>query len=81
MKESTTYQEIVAEGRVEGRVEALQEVLLELATRRFGSPSQAAQNAVRAIRSEERLRSLLLDVSAKSTWDELLSITARPRTP
>lgn len=89
MKESTTYQEIVAEGegkgraegRVEGRVEALQEVLLELAAREFGPPSQTIQNAVRSLRSEEQLRSLLLDVAARSSWDELLSSGTRHRAP
>src|SRR5207245_484688 len=60
MKESSTYQAILAEGRTEGRtegrIEALQETLLRLGRRRFNdSPGEAVQAAIRAITDEGRL--------------------------
>jgi predicted transposase YdaD len=76
MKESTTYQAILREGRAEGlaegRGEEAQAILLRQGTKRFGVPSEEARSALEAITAIERLEALterLLDVES---WDELL---------
>src|SRR5207244_2379033 len=51
MRESTTYQKILRDGRVEGE----QKLLLLLGTQRFGQPSEAAVAAVEGIRDIDRL--------------------------
>jgi predicted transposase YdaD len=77
MKESSTYQAILAEGRAEGRAEGqaveARKILLRQGTKRFGSPDARTQSAIEAISDVERLEQLterLLDVSS---WDELLA--------
>ena len=77
MKESTTYQAILAEGRAEGRAEGqaveARKILLRQGSKRFGPPDARARAAVEAITDIDRLEKLterLLDVSS---WDELLA--------
>lgn len=68
MHESDTYQMILEEGETRG----LHRTLLSLGRKRFGEPSQAAQDTLLGITNIERLRRLserLLDVT---TWQELL---------
>jgi predicted transposase YdaD len=76
MRESTTYQAILEEGRVEGRAEgraeALRQTLLRQGQKRFGKPSKAVRKAVLALQDVSRLEELterLLDVAS---WKELL---------
>lgn len=69
MKESSAYQIILEEGRIE----ALQKTLLRLGRRKFGAPGKAVQGAIRAITDEARLERLterLLDVGS---WQDLLA--------
>jgi len=90
MKESVTYQAIVAEGLAEGRARGLAEglaegecrearkLLLRLGRKRLGPPDRAMRAAVEAIAELPRLEELterLLDVGS---WQELLA-PARPR--
>lgn len=81
MRESVTYQAILAEGREEGREEgALQgritearRILLLQGSKRFGSPSEetlSALDRITQIEQMEQLLALLLDVES---WAELLS--------
>lgn len=87
MRESSTYQAILDEGRVEGRVEGRAEgvvegrveearaILLRQGRKRFGVPDERVQRTLEGISSRERLEELserLLDVA---TWDELLAET------
>jgi Domain of unknown function (DUF4351) len=68
MKESSTYQAILDEGRAEG----VRKVLMRLGTRRFGPPDAPTRAAIEAITRPSRLERLserLLDVSS---WEELL---------
>jgi hypothetical protein len=70
MRESTTYQKILRDGRVEGK----QELLLRLGTKRFGQPDAATSASIEAIRDIDRLEALgdrLLDPVVES-WDDLL---------
>jgi hypothetical protein len=70
MKESSTYQAIVAEASAD---EARQ-FLLRLGRKRLGPPSETVANAVRAIADVKRLERIgerLLDVKS---WEELLGL-------
>jgi predicted transposase YdaD len=69
MRESTTYQAILREGRAEG----IQQALLIQGRKRFGAPDVATQDAVKAVTDVaklERMTERLLDVS---TWQDLLA--------
>jgi len=73
MRESSTYQAILTEGRVEGRVEEARTMLLRQGRKRFGPPDPHVQTALERIDNRERLEELgerLLDVF---TWNELLA--------
>jgi predicted transposase YdaD len=77
MKESSTYQAILAEGRTEGRtegrIEALQRTLLRQGRQQFHSqPSEAVQATIQAIRDEGRLERMTERLLVASSWNELL---------
>jgi len=65
MKESVTYQAILAEG--------VRDVILRQGVKRFGAPSAQAQAALAAITSVERLEQLAERLLEVETWDELLA--------
>jgi predicted transposase YdaD len=70
MKESTTYQAILREGRVEGE----QRMLVLLGEDRFGAPDESTRIAIEGIRDLEHLERLsrrLLDPNING-WEELL---------
>jgi len=72
MRESSTYQAILDEGRVEGRVEEARALLIHLGTRRFGPPDARTRGTLELVCDPDRLDGWckrLLDVSG---WDELL---------
>jgi hypothetical protein len=78
MRESTTYQAILREGRQEGiivgRIEEGQQVLLRLGTKRPGPPDAATVAAIESIQDLDRLGALLdriLDTDIRG-WDHLL---------
>src|SRR5262249_25063201 len=84
MKESTTYQAIVAEGlaegRVQGRAEEARRVLLLPGGGQVRAPADATTRAaVEAIGEVERLEELIRRVSRVGSWQELLAAAARPR--
>jgi hypothetical protein len=69
MKESSTYQAILDEGRAEG----VRKVLLLLGGKKLGPPDARTRAAIEAITAPDRLERLtgrLLDVSS---WEELLT--------
>jgi predicted transposase YdaD len=86
MKESSTYQAILDEGRAEGRAkgqtegqtEALQKVLLRQGRQRFGPPTEAQQAGLIATREVERLERLTDRLLVVSNWQELLLIPDGP---
>jgi predicted transposase YdaD len=78
MKESVTYQAIVAEGA--------RRVLLATAEERFGRPNAAARSALEAVEEPEKLEELARQVQRANSWEELLGLPARrprnkPRKP
>jgi hypothetical protein len=77
MRDSSTYQAILDEGRVEGRAEGRADearaLLVHLGTRRFGPSDASTQRALAAVQDPEQLDRWcrrLLDVSS---WTELLT--------
>ena len=69
MKESSTYQAILAEGRIE----AIKETLLRQGRKRFRSrPSESVQAAIEAINDEGRLKRMTERLLIVSSWHELL---------
>ena len=85
MKESTTYQAIKEEGRLEGRQEGrlegreegrreeVRRLLLRLGKLQFGtSPTPEQETMIEAITETDRLEELLLRAGRVGTWIELL---------
>jgi predicted transposase YdaD len=77
MRESATYQKILAEGvgegRVEGRLEGERRMLLRLGTNRFGEPSEVVRTTIEGITQLERLETLGLRLFSVESWAELLA--------
>ena len=80
MRDSTTYQAILDEGRDEGRVEGelkgraeeARQMLLRLGRKRLGKPKQKAIDAVRSLDDVNRLELLIERLLEVNTWQELL---------
>jgi hypothetical protein len=73
MKESVTYQAIVAEGRSEGAREELRKVLLSLGEERFRAPAPDwAATALEQIDSLEQLEALAKKILRVESWTDLL---------
>jgi hypothetical protein len=69
MRESTTYQAILEEGRIEGE----RRTLLRQATRRFGAPDAATRARVETVADTAMLDTLLDRVLTATGWDDLLA--------
>jgi predicted transposase YdaD len=86
MKESTTYQAILqegravglAEGRAEGQVQEARAILVALGSELFGSPDAATQAALEAITEEPRLRALIFGLRTAKSWENLLQTPGSP---
>ncbi|OWK45390.1 hypothetical protein [Fimbriiglobus ruber] len=83
MRESSTYQAILAEGREEGRekgreegIVALQNTLHSLGQNKFGRPDTRALQTIREIHDLARLQELCAHVATVGSWDELLAAPA-----
>ncbi|MCC7370165.1 MAG: Rpn family recombination-promoting nuclease/putative transposase [Chloroflexi bacterium] len=80
MRESTTYQAILREGREEGqrlgeelgRAREARRTLLRQGARRFGEPSTDIVSAIENIADLDRLETLLLDLLTAESWSDLL---------
>jgi predicted transposase YdaD len=78
MKESTTYQSILTEGRQEGesmgRVREAPRILRLQGMRRFGAPSPAIEAVLEAIDDVDRLEALSVRIVEPDLqgWDDLL---------
>jgi predicted transposase YdaD len=69
MRESTTYQEILDEGKADGK----QDDLIKLGTKRFGQPDAETVARINSIEDLGRLDALLLRLLDVNGWDELLA--------
>jgi hypothetical protein len=72
MKESTTYQAIVREGREEGRTEEARRMLLLQGETKFGRDA-AARAQIEGIADLARLEELGVRIVKASSWEELLA--------
>jgi predicted transposase YdaD len=81
MKESSTYQAILDEGRAE----EARKILVRLGSPHFGAPDAAVMAALEGITDLGRLEDLIaqMPASAKASWEDLLGLPAprqsRPR--
>lgn len=73
MRESSTYQMILEEGRVEGQVAEARRLVLELGTDKFGPPDETVRFAVERLDSLELLHRLARGVLRASSWEGLLA--------
>jgi predicted transposase YdaD len=77
MKESSTYQAILEEGRSEGRSEGslaeARRLLLLQGTARFGPPDEPTRAAIEGMSSIELLEPLSIRLLKVSSWHELLA--------
>jgi predicted transposase YdaD len=78
MKESVTYQTILAEGKAEGKIEGLRDLLLHLAGKRFGKVDPMLRGWVQSLADRDYLTRLIERVYEAADWNDLLS-TPRPR--
>jgi Domain of unknown function (DUF4351) len=72
MKESTTYQAILREGKAEGRLEEAKRILLRQGRKRFGHPKAAVKSKIDAIADLAQLERLSDRVLDANSWDELI---------
>jgi hypothetical protein len=77
MRESSTYQAILDEGREEGQVQgALREarkILLRQGGHKFGKPEPAVETAIQAITDLDRLERMSDRLLTVTTWHDLLT--------
>jgi predicted transposase YdaD len=74
MRESTTYQAILEEGREEGRIEEARRFLLRLGTKQLGPPAATTVAALEQVQDLSRFEALadrILDADIHG-WDDLL---------
>jgi hypothetical protein len=75
MRESVTYQAIVAEGALE----EAQKMLFLVGSKPFGRPDRATRAAVQALGDLRRLEELAQRIFEVRSWQELLDQPTRPR--
>jgi hypothetical protein len=73
MRESSGYQIILDEGRVE----EAQKIIRRLASKRLGSPDQTAESTLRAIDDLERLERISDRLNEAADWQDLLATPCR----
>jgi predicted transposase YdaD len=81
MKESSTYQAILregraegkGEGRAEGKAEEAKRILLSLGRKRFGAPKAEIKQAIGTINDLDRLEQLTVRLLEANNWDELVA--------
>jgi predicted transposase YdaD len=78
MRESSTYQAILEEGREEGEVRGARRVVLALGTNKFGAPDAATVATLERLNDPDVLERLAISVHLTSPWQELLAtVTGR----
>jgi predicted transposase YdaD len=75
MKESTTYQAIVREGRAD----EARRILLRLGEQKFGPPDATTRSALEAVNEVAQLEDLADRLLRVDTWEQLLTPPARRR--
>lgn len=75
MKESSTYQAILEEGRSEGALAEAKKLLRALGSRRFGEPDSQTVAAIERIGELALLEDLCNRLDSARSWQELLRPT------
>lgn len=73
MKESSTYQMILAEGAEQGKAEEARSLLMLLGRKRFGAPDPGVQSTIERIQDVAQLEVLVERALDVAGWDELLA--------
>ena len=73
MRDSSTYQLILNEGRVEGQIQALRKTIHRLGRIRFGPPDETIQTVVNSITDGDRLERMTERLLLVSSWQDLLA--------
>jgi predicted transposase YdaD len=85
MRESSYYQEILDEGRVEGRVEGRlvgeQDLLVQMGTQKFGRPPAGALARLRAVADTRELERLGVRLLTAESWNGWLGVTPAAAKP
>jgi hypothetical protein len=83
MKESSTYQAIVEEGRVEGiargSIEEAKKLLRLIGEEAFGPPDAATRAAIERLHNLERLEALVKRARTAGDWADLVGRPAAAR--
>lgn len=83
MKESSTYQAILEEGRAEGRTEGAmteaRKLLLRFGARTLGPPDVQTATTIDSIDDLARLEALLDQLPSAASWNELLRSSSQSR--
>lgn len=85
MKESTTYQAILEEGKAEGvtkgKAEEARKMLLLMGREQFGEPSARIVALLDAVTDLGQLEALGLRLLHVKTWEELFGVNGTKRRP
>lgn len=77
LRDTPIYQMILGEGQVEGRQEGrlieARDLLLRLAGKKFGPPTEAVEVVVRGLTDRERLERMTDRLFDATGWDDLLA--------
>jgi predicted transposase YdaD len=76
MKESSTWQAIVEEGRAEGAVQEARKLLMRLGEKKIGRPSARTQALLERIADLDRLEALIERLETVDSWRALLAEAA-----
>ena len=74
MRESTTYQAILDEGREEGRLVEARAILRRQGRKKLGTASAEVLSRLEAINDLDRLERMSERLLDASSWDELLAV-------
>jgi hypothetical protein len=79
MKESSTYQAILEEGRIEGAIAEVKKMLRVLGDKAFGPPDTQTAVAIERLNDLARLEELFVRMLTVESWQELLGQPALRR--
>jgi hypothetical protein len=80
VKESTTYQAILEEGRQEGHLAEVREDICLVGEQKFNSPvPTSVRTTLAGIRDLEQLQQLLPRILDVASWGELMATLAPPK--
>ena len=73
MRESSTIQAFLEEGRVKGLAEEARTIILFLGPMRFGAADDEVRNRLDEIQDLEQLEDMIKRILIASSWDELFA--------